>query len=52
MGIRPFFDKDLGDFNERASRAFRNLNLQVYGGPLVGRMIYFSVLYEPKMKNK
>lgn len=52
MGIRPFFDNDLGDFNERASRAFRNLNLQVYGGPLVGRMIYFSVLYEPKMKNK
>jgi outer membrane receptor protein involved in Fe transport len=52
MGIRPFFDQDLGDFNDRASRAFRNLNLQVYGGPLVGRMIYFSVLYEPKMKNK
>jgi outer membrane receptor protein involved in Fe transport len=52
MGIRPFFDEDLGDFNDRASRAFRNLNLQVYGGPLVGRMIYFSVLYEPKMKNK
>ena len=52
MGIRPFFDDDLGDFNDRASRAFRNLNLQVYGGPLVGRMIYFSVLYEPKVKNK
>jgi outer membrane receptor protein involved in Fe transport len=52
MGIRPFFDNDLGDFNERASRAFRNLNLQVYGGPQVGRMIYLSVLYEPKVKNK
>ncbi len=52
LGIRPFFDEDLGDFNDRASRAFKNLNLQVYGGPLVGRMIYFSVLYEPKVKNK
>jgi outer membrane receptor protein involved in Fe transport len=50
LGIRPFFDKDLSSFDEKASRAFKNNNLQVYGGPLVGRMLYFSILYEPQFK--
>lgn len=35
------------DVNQRFKNAFRNENLQVYGGPYVGRMIYFSVLFEP-----
>lgn len=50
FGIRPFFDKDLATFNDKLDRSFNNLNLQVYGGPLVGRMLYFSVLYEPQLK--
>lgn len=51
FGIRPFFDKNIRAFSDKTDRAFKNLNLQVYGGPLVGRMLYFSVLYEPRFKN-
>ena len=48
MGIRPFFDKDLSSFKEKKEKAFNNLNLQVYGGPQVGRILYMSVLFEIK----
>ena len=40
LGIMPLFD----GLNENTQRSvFNNLNYQVYGGPYVGRMIYFSV---------
>lgn len=46
MGVQPFFDSSLGNFSDRSNRAFNNMNLQVYGGPYVGRMLYFSILVE------
>lgn len=40
LGLMPLFDAD----NENTQRTvFNNLNYQVYGGPYVGRLIYFSV---------
>lgn len=48
LGLRPFFDKDYANFSDKLDRAFTNQNLQVYGGPLVGRMLYLSILFEPK----
>lgn len=48
LGIRPFFEKDYANFSDKFDAAVNNLNLQVYGGPLVGRMLYFSILFEPK----
>ncbi|MBI1287175.1 MAG: TonB-dependent receptor plug domain-containing protein [Flavobacteriales bacterium] len=44
FGIQPFF-RD-GTTSERFKNAFNNLNAQVYGGPRVGRMAYFSILFE------
>ncbi|MGB0850631.1 MAG: TonB-dependent receptor plug domain-containing protein, partial [Bacteroidia bacterium] len=39
LGIMPLFDGE----GENAQRSvFNNLNYQVYGGPYVGRMVYFS----------
>lgn len=40
LGLMPLFDAE----NENTQRSvFNNLNYQVYGGPYVGRLIYFSV---------
>jgi hypothetical protein len=36
----------LEGFKAKRERAFNNKNLQVYGGPLVGRLLYASVLFE------
>ncbi|MCF8465253.1 MAG: TonB-dependent receptor [Flavobacteriales bacterium] len=44
FGIKPFFDE--GTAGERFERAFNNKNIQVYGGPRVGRMAYLSILFE------
>ncbi|MDP6908417.1 MAG: TonB-dependent receptor, partial [Flavobacteriales bacterium] len=44
FGIQPFFED--GTASERFENAFDNRNHQVYGGPKVGRMTYFSVLFE------
>jgi len=33
-----------------ASNALNRLAIQTYGGPAIGRMAYFSILYEPKGK--
>jgi len=44
FGIQPFFRE--GTAAERFERAFDNRNYQVYGGPLVGRLAYFSVLLD------
>jgi hypothetical protein len=35
----PLFDKE-GENSQRS--VFNNLNYQVYGGPFIGRMVYFS----------
>lgn len=42
LGIRPLFDGRPDAFN----RMVQNDVLQVYGGPFVGRLVYFSVLFE------
>lgn len=39
IGIMPLFDA-AGENTQRS--VFNNLNYQVYGGPFVGRMVYFS----------
>ena len=39
LGIRPLFAKGV---ENRLERAFDNKNLQVYGGPSVGRLLYVS----------
>ncbi len=45
FGVSPLFDKDIPK-GDRWSNAFANENVQVYGGPAVGRLLYFSVLFE------
>ena len=49
FGIMPLFDQD-GENPQRS--VFKNLNYQVYGGPFVGRMLYFSVLTHLDIKKK
>ncbi|MCF8277836.1 MAG: TonB-dependent receptor [Flavobacteriales bacterium] len=44
FGIKPFFND--GTVGERFENAFNNQNIQVYGGPKVGRMAYLSILFE------
>jgi iron complex outermembrane recepter protein len=44
FGVIPFFED--GTVGERFENAFDNRNVQVYGGPQVGRLAYFSVLFE------
>jgi len=44
FGIQPLFED--GDVSERFERAFDNKNAQVYGGPAIGRLGYFSILFE------
>ncbi|MCB9205312.1 MAG: TonB-dependent receptor [Flavobacteriales bacterium] len=44
FGIQPFFED--GSTSERFENAFNNMNAQVYGGPRVGRMAYFSVFFQ------
>lgn len=44
FGIIPFFEE--GTAAERFSNAFDNRQVQVYGGPAIGRMAYFSILFE------
>ena len=42
MGVVPFFDGK----KEGLRRAFDNKNLQVYGGPFVGRLAYISFIFD------
>ncbi|MGB0916141.1 MAG: TonB-dependent receptor [Flavobacteriales bacterium] len=44
FGIKPLFEN--GSAGDRFKNAFDNKNIQVYGGPRVGRMAYLSVLFE------
>lgn len=50
MGMRPFFKTDSDNFGEKLRSSFNNENLQVYGGPLVGRLLYVSVVFELNKK--
>jgi outer membrane receptor protein involved in Fe transport len=43
MGFLPLFD---GDDSNRRRTVFNNANYQVYGGPYVGRLAYFSILVD------
>jgi outer membrane receptor protein involved in Fe transport len=47
LGIMPLFDGN--DENSQRSMS-NNLNYQVYGGPFVGRMVYFSVQHNLTFK--
>ncbi len=49
LGIVPLFDG--ADSNKRRT-VFNNTNYQVYGGPFVGRLAYFSILVEIEKSNK
>ncbi len=49
LGILPLFDAD--DAGKRRS-VFNNTNYQVYGGPYVGRLAYFSVLVDIEKAKK
>ena len=44
-GFMPLFSKDNADlsFGEKLDKAFNNAQYQVYGGPRVGRLAYFSL---------
>jgi outer membrane receptor protein involved in Fe transport len=49
LGLMPLFDAE----NENTQRSvFNNLNYQVYGGPFVGRLVYFSVQTDLKFTKK
>jgi outer membrane receptor protein involved in Fe transport len=49
LGLMPLFDAE----NENTQRTvFNNLNYQVYGGPFVGRLIYFSIQTDLKFIKK
>ena len=49
LGLMPLFDAE----NENTQRTvFNNLNYQVYGGPYVGRLIYFSIQTDLKFTKK
>ncbi len=49
LGLLPLFDKE--DSGHRRT-VFNNQNYQVYGGPFVGRLAYFSILVELDKKKK
>lgn len=44
FGIQPLFED--GSVGQRFENAFDNRNAQVYGGPRVGRMAYFSIFFQ------
>ncbi|MCB0761496.1 MAG: carboxypeptidase-like regulatory domain-containing protein [Flavobacteriales bacterium] len=48
FGIIPFFDNAYPNFSDKFERATHNMNLQVYGGPRVGRLLYASVQFDIK----
>lgn len=46
FGIVPLFRFNHLSTGERISKALNNAQLQVFGGPYVGRMLYFSILLD------
>jgi iron complex outermembrane receptor protein len=51
MQINKYFPKIKSTFKLGASNLLNNMAYQVYGGPRVGRLAYFSILVEPNRKN-
>jgi iron complex outermembrane receptor protein len=51
MQINKYFPKIKSTFKLGASNLLNNMAYQVYGGPRVGRLAYFSILVEPSRKN-
>jgi iron complex outermembrane recepter protein len=54
FGFVPYFSNNHLSFGERVGKMFDNRQLQVFGGPYVGRLVYFSVLLDlgPEMFKK
>jgi len=50
FGIAPFFNSESQKFGDRLKESFNNNPIQVFGGPFVGRLAYFSILFEFDMK--
>lgn len=46
LGIRPLFKTEDASFSDKLDRAFNNENVQVYGGPAVGRILYLQILFD------
>jgi outer membrane receptor protein involved in Fe transport len=46
MGIKQLFDETETNFTNRIYNAFKNKPYQVFGGPAIGRLAYFSILFE------
>jgi outer membrane receptor protein involved in Fe transport len=46
MGISQLFNKEEPNFVNRIYDAFENKPYQVFGGPAIGRLAYFSILFE------
>jgi outer membrane receptor protein involved in Fe transport len=46
MGVTQLFDKDEKIFSNRIENALKNKPYQVFGGPAIGRLAYFSILFE------
>ena len=46
MGITQLFDKEEKIFSNRIENALKNKPYQVFGGPAIGRLAYFSILFE------
>jgi hypothetical protein len=45
FGLMPFFSEENEElnFSEKLKLAFNNAQYQVYGGPRIGRLAYFSL---------
>jgi iron complex outermembrane receptor protein len=46
MGMKQLFDKTEPNFTNRIYDAFKNKPYQVFGGPAIGRLAYFTILFE------
>jgi outer membrane receptor protein involved in Fe transport len=46
MGVSQLFDKNEKIFSNRWENALNNKPYQVFGGPAIGRLAYFSILFE------
>lgn len=46
MGLQQLFDNTESNFSKRIYNAFKNKPYQVFGGPAIGRLAYFSILFE------
>jgi outer membrane receptor protein involved in Fe transport len=46
FGVRPFFSSEYSSLPDKLQRAISNENIQVYGGPAVGRILYVQILFD------